>query len=562
MGPVAFALAVHDANCGGRPLDWKVFYLDDGILVGNTLEVFQALEHLVLAYKAVGLECNLHKCTIWGPGVQKGTQSVPQYPMEVPLDHPCRAIPVVPFVAGSGLEVLGVPVDHPGTQDMTDKVWRGAVEGLRTACNKLQEFPHDQARYVLLRYCLDGCKVNHLLRSTSCVKAAGHVSTCSLVLRSATESLVGTAISDMQWFQASLPIKKNGGGIENPAVLQYPARVACSIGFHLNAAASIGLPRALVERHLPDFPQVLSALQVQLGPNFDPVQGWLAAPFVDLQSADKTHATQKWWAEHVYEELADRLPGTASIRDQARLAVQRNALGAAWLDCPTKRGIPDDDFKLLIRWHLGIPILPIGVQLPPCPLCQEAIDPHGDHFVTCSLNGCKQRHDQLRSAFSDSLRLSGILHLVEQRCSERTMLRPADVLLMHWEGGRHAAVDFVVSHPLQLSQYPLSADKASRHAASEERKKVQRIMSQEEFVESGWSFIPMGFGTFGNAGPSSIRLLSQVIQKATADLHGWEKTKRAMEIRLNISVALMRQVGRQLSLKNRVQDALDEECLG
>jgi hypothetical protein len=142
------------------------------------------------------------------------------------------------------------------------------------------------------------------------------------------------------------------------------------------------------------------------------------------------------------------------------------------------------------------------------------------------------------------------------------MLRPADVLLMHWEGGRHAAVDFVVSHPLQLSQYPLSADKASRHVASEERKKVQRIMSQEEFVESGWSFIPMGFGTFGNAGPSSIRLLSQVIQKATADLHGWEKTKRAMEIRLNISVALMRQVGRQLSLKNRVQDALDEECLG
>ena len=95
------------------------------------------------------------------------------------------------------------------------------------------------------------------------------------------------------------------------------------------------------------------------------------------------------------------------------------------MDCPTKRGIPDDDFKLLIRWHLGIPILPLGVQLPPCPLCQEAIDPYEDHFVTCSLNGCKQRHDHTL----------GIL-----------MLRPADVLLMHWEGGRHAAVDLVISH--------------------------------------------------------------------------------------------------------------------
>jgi hypothetical protein len=372
------------------------------------------------------------------------------------------------------------------------------------------------------------------------------------------ESLVGTAISDLQWLQASLPIRKNGGGIKNPAVLEFAARVASSVGFQQQAAAAIGVPQALIARPLPDFTQVLQALSFQLGPNFDPVQEWLATAHVDLQSADKPYATQKWWAEHVYEELADRLPGLGTVRDQARLAVQRNVLGAAWLDCPTKRGIPDDEFKVLLRWHLGIPILPIGVQLPPCPLCQEAIDPHGDHFVTCGLNGCKQRHDQLRTSLSDQLRTSGILHLVEQRCSERTLLRPADVLLMHWEGGTHAAVDLVISHPLQLAEYPLSADKASRHIASEERRKVQRVMTHPEFMQCGWVFIPMGFGTFGNGGPSSVRLLAQVVQKATADLHGWEKTKRAMEIRLGLSVTLMRQVGRQLLLKNRVQDALDD----
>ena len=485
-------------------------------------------------------------------------QTVPQYPTDVPLDHPCRAIPVSPFVPGSGLEVLGVPIDFPGTQDATDKVWGIAVEGLRKACAKLQEFPHGQARYLLLRYCLDGCKVNHLLRSTGCMKASKHVADCGAVLRGAAESLMTTALSDLQWFQASLPLRKNGGGIKNPVVLHFAARVACSVGFHLHSSAAIGLPRALVALPLPDFPHVVNALAIQLGPNFDPVQGWLAVPNVDLQSADESHATQKWWAEHVYEELADRLPGLAPVRDQARLAVQKNALGAAWLDCPTKRGIPDADFKLLLRWHLGIPILPIGVQLPPCPLCQEAIDPYGDHFVTCSLNVCKQRHDQLRTAFCDNLRTSGILHLVEQRCSDRSLLRPADVLLMHWDGGRHSAVDLVVSHPLQLSQYPLSADKASRHMACEERRKVQRIMAQPEFVQCGWGFIPMGFGTFGNAGPSAMRLVAQVVDKATADLHGWEKTRRAMEIRLSLWVALMRQVGRQLLLKNRVQDALDD----
>ena len=517
-----------------------------------------------MAYRALGLVCNLHKCSIWGPGVQRVGQSVPRYPMEIGLDHPCRAIPVLPFLPGSGLEVLGVPVDFPGTHDKTKAVWQAALQGLDNACSKLQSFPHGQARYLLLRYCLDGCKVNHLLRSTSCLKASKHVSECASVLRSAMESLVGTALSDLQWFQASMPIRMNGCGVKNPGVLHYAARIACSVGFHLRSVSEVGVPGALVAMPLPDSVCVLNALKDQLGPNFDPVQGWLAAPSLNLQSAEQKHATQKWWAEHVYEELADRLPSWATMRDQARLAVQRNALGAPWLDGRTSgnQGIPDAEFKLLLRWHLGIPILPLGVQLPACPLCQEAIDPYGDHFVTCSLNGCKQRHDRLRDALADNLRRSGILHLVEQCCSERSSLRPADVLLMHWEGGRNCAVDLVISHPLQLAQYPLSADKASRHCAASERRKVQSIVQHPDFVQSGWGFLPMGFGTFGNAGPSSLRLLSQILQKATADLHGWEKTKRAMEIRQSLSSTLMRQVGRQLQLKNRVQDALDDGNLG
>ena len=165
----------------------------------------------------------------------------------------------------------------------------------------------------------------------------------------------------------------------------------------------------------------------------------------------------------------------------------------------------------------------------------------------------------VKLALADALRSSGILHLLEQRCSEATILRPADVLLMHWEGGKHCAVDLVISHPLQLSQHPLSADKASRHTALEERRKVQRVMAEPEFVRSRWEFLPMGLNTFGGTGPSAQRLLAQIIDKAIADLSGWEKTQRALELRRSLSLALMRQMGRQLLVKNRVQDALDGE---
>lgn len=47
---------------------------------------------------------------------------------------------------------------------------------------------------------------------------------------------------------------------KNPAVLEFAARVASSIGFQLHAVAAIGVPRALIARPLPDFTQLLQAL--------------------------------------------------------------------------------------------------------------------------------------------------------------------------------------------------------------------------------------------------------------------------------------------------------------
>ena len=60
--------------------------------------------------------------------------------------------------------------------------------------------------------------------------------------------------------------------------------------------------------------------------------------------------------------------------------------------------IPDTEFRLLLRWWLGLPLLPVGATLPGCPLCRGSIDPFGDHFVCCEQNGCTQRHNAFRNA--------------------------------------------------------------------------------------------------------------------------------------------------------------------
>ena len=73
--------------------------------------------------------------------------------------------------------------------------------------------------------------------------------------------------------------------------------------------------------------------------------------------------------------------------------------------------------------------------------------------------------------------------------------------------------------------------------------------------QSGWGFTPAAFTPWGGAGPSARAILHEVGRRATAALAGWPKERRLREIYEGISLTLAREVARQLSLRNRVQDA-------
>ena len=99
-GPLGFVLGLEQAlEAAGKPsLDWECWYLDDGTIVGKPQDVFDYLGRLQVALGNVGLRLNLGKCQLWGPGVQGSNDMVPRYPTGLELDHPGRAVPVIPFV--------------------------------------------------------------------------------------------------------------------------------------------------------------------------------------------------------------------------------------------------------------------------------------------------------------------------------------------------------------------------------------------------------------------------------------------------------------------------------
>ena len=173
-GPLGFSLGLNMALAAceeeARSLLWEVWYLDDGTIVGSTSAVLGYLQRLVGELSNIGPELNPNKCRLLGPGIQCSQAVSPKYPADTALDHIARAIPVVPFSPGLGLTTLGVPADTPGGHQHSTRKWDDAVSSALHLLQRLQYFPVAQIRHALLRYCLDGCRVMHLLRSTHLIQ--------------------------------------------------------------------------------------------------------------------------------------------------------------------------------------------------------------------------------------------------------------------------------------------------------------------------------------------------------------------------------------------------------
>ena len=170
MGPVAFALGLHEAleRVAGPAsrLTWECWYLDDGTIFGPLADVCHYIRALHGELRTVGLELNSNKSLLWGPGcpVDVSDNNCPL--RSLPLDHVARSLSVLPFKPGAGVTSLGVPCDVPGSLVHTDSVWSSVTGKCLQALQTLDGLPDLQLQFVLLRSCLDGCKVTHLLRQT------------------------------------------------------------------------------------------------------------------------------------------------------------------------------------------------------------------------------------------------------------------------------------------------------------------------------------------------------------------------------------------------------------
>ena len=224
-----------------------------------------------------------------------------------------------------------------------------------------------------------------------------------------------------------------------------------------------------------------------------------------------------------------------TARDSARVALQAKGEGTGWKQVPPHPGLgkvmPHSDYQLGLRWWLGLPLQPSLDEAPMCPKCHAAaLDPFGDHLVCCRQNNFTARHGALQDAFLMVLGLAKQPAEREQALQRtnssrviRQQLRPADILLRNWAGGRDVAVDLTIVHPLQVGEIPWSAERAKGFLRRKEAAKNQKY--EDPCRQEGWGFLPMAFSTCATAGPKTISIASCRVTWRGVKLFWGQETK-------------------------------------
>ncbi|GJY73665.1 hypothetical protein Tco_0478096 [Tanacetum coccineum] len=170
------------------------------------------------------------------------------------------------------------------------------------------------------------------------------------------------------------------------------------------------------------------------------------------------------------------------------------------------------EYRTILKYRLMIPLFPVDMI---CPICRKAcLDSFGEHAIHCKeLPGFKYQHDMVRDVLFDICRRAGIsakkeapVNFLTGPSDGRSTLRPVDVLVFGWVGGKHAHVDLTgVSSLVGLSSRGFTAGQAALKAASGKVTKHKKACIENQHV-----FIPFAFDTFGFLAPEAVELLSRV----------------------------------------------------
>ena len=157
--------------------------------------------------------------------------------------------------------MLGAPF---GSQDFVRGELKSKVEKIRKIVELLPSIQDPHTQFVLLRSCQSLPKLSFILRTTDTSPFNDILQEFDRLVRGALSSILGAALTDLQWRQASLPVSMGGLGLRG-AEEHGPGLYCSSVTSSLSLARTLqGIQQDSTTPN-PLSQDVLAAVSAQVG---------------------------------------------------------------------------------------------------------------------------------------------------------------------------------------------------------------------------------------------------------------------------------------------------------
>ena len=489
------------------------------MLAGKKSAILRALSLIDTLGPPLGLHINLPKCELFSKN------DIAMFPLGMKVSH-------VPH-----LVILGAPIrDY---LFCASYIASKRTEAMKLLSRLVQVACFDpQVALILLRMCGGYCKLVHLARATPPSLAYDPLQLFDAEVRECFTLCTAVPVSNLTWQQAQLSLSHGGLGLRSVSHHFSAAYIAslCSSGYanrdHKHLAHAVD-----------SFNNIVSPSEMVT------VASILASPMQQRALSEKIE-------DHQFSELYD----ASTPADMVCLLSVSAPHASSWLLVTPSTGLDlhlhPNELQTALKWWLGVDT----ARETSCSLCPDtALDRLGNHAATCKRGGdVVSRHNCPRDLVLEFCRRAHQVVRVEKGSGltpDHSRTRPADILALDWDRGRHAAFDVTVTSPLSVSILPEAS--MSVGAAALEAEVQKHGANDPKCSELGWVCIPLAVETYGNWGKDAQATFSR-LASCIATTFSCHKSQILGEMYGRLNFTLVRAIsrailGRCLPIKDNIE---------
>jgi len=491
LGPLLFCLTIQPLlKSMQSPL--VAGFMDDVTLGGSQASATTDIISVASKGKEFGLELNAEKCEVISAKVVT---------LNGPMSNFKHVLPEDAMLLGAPLST-GRAMEAGLTRRYMDLA--RAVERLKLVSS------HDAL--LLLRSCLGATKLLFTLRSAHC-EGHGVLQRYDELQRSALSSVCNVSLTDEQWLQASLPVRKGGLGLRRVSSLASSAFLASAAGTRLLQDQI--LTRRTEATGDAAFDKCLASRQHQ-----------------EMPEGHAAGSQRAWDKLAISDEFDSLMSSLTEPSHKARLLAASSPHSGDWLLALPVAAcglhLDNDAVRVAVGLRLGCVLCE-----PHLCRCGAPVDALGRHAFSCKRSAARiLRHNCINDIIWRALKRAGMPSTKEPRGLVRDDgKRPDGLTLMPWNSGRCATWDVTVVDTLGSAYIQQSAISGASAAETAATKKLAKYSS----LQNSHLFFPVALETLGPMCNTALEFMVDIGRKISETTNDNRETSFLFQ-RLSVAV--------------------------